>query len=331
MSEKRFLDYNGLQELVLKLKEYIGDAGKLEFKGTVADVAGLPVLNTQKVGWMWTVQNEGKTTSDFVEGSGKAIAANSEVAAVKVNNTSTNSVWSIDGNTSYVNSSIMAYVPAGTLGSATPIAKCHVATSSDTGLVDGTLYATNDEGSSFYKVTALADTFDEFTKEQEADETALETLNTLFTGDSFVDLNLYTETKTEDVMKWALIGPVFDVSDKLTFGDAFPAGAADGDTFLYMGPTTTEDVYNELTPEDGADIEGLGYYHRAAGTTDPWTLASELTADTTTYDYAEKETVEKYVKGVIYVYDETEGDWIAQTAGDQFIAITNEEIDALFV
>jgi uncharacterized protein YaiE (UPF0345 family) len=98
-----------------------------------------------------------------------------------------------------------------------------------------------------------------------------------------------------------------------------------------MGPTTTEDVYNELTLEDGADIEGLGYYHRAAGTTDAWTLASETTADTSTYDYAEKETVEKYVKGVIYVYDETEGDWIPQTAGDTFVAITNSEIDALFV
>ena len=90
--EKKYLDYEGLQELVLKIKEYIGDAGKLEFKGTVADVAGLPVLNTQKVGWMYTITAKGKTTSDFTDGAGLEVAANSEVAAVKVSNTSTNSI-----------------------------------------------------------------------------------------------------------------------------------------------------------------------------------------------------------------------------------------------
>lgn len=324
MSEKRFLDYNGLQELVLKLKEYIGDAGKLEFKGTVADVAGLPVLNTQKVGWMWTVQNEGKTTSDFVEGPGKAIAANSEVAAVKVGNTSTNSVWSIDGNTSYVNSSIMAYVPAGTLGSATPIAKCHVATSSDTGLVDGTLYATNDEGSSFYKVTALADTFDEFTKEQEADKTTLETLNALFTGDSFVDLNLYTETKTEDVMKWALIGPVFDVSDKLTFTTTTMPAGVDGLVVMYLGETTF--IYVKVTPEGSENPKALGWY--VTDGSDGYVLTEDETVQPDATYYTKNE---QYVQGVVYQYSESQSKYLPLNSGDTFTPITNEEIDALFV
>lgn len=321
--EKKYLDYEGLQELVLKIKEYVGDAGKLEFKGTVADVAGLPVLNTQKVGWMWTVQNEGKTTSDFVEGSGKAIAANSEVAAVKVSNTSTNSVWSIDGNTSYVNSSIMAYVPAGTLGSATPIAKCHVATSSDTGLVDGTLYATNDEGSSFYKVTALADTFDEFTKEQEATGKALETLNTLFTGDSFVDLNLYTETKTEDVMKWALIGPVFDVSDKLSFTlDAMPSNPQEDDVIMFLGETTY--TYDEIAnPDPTANPKALGWYE-LNGSGGYQLTEDEKVQDSKTY-YTKNE---QYVQGVVYQYDGT--DWVGLNSGDTMVAITNQEIDVLF-
>ena len=323
--EKKFLDYEGLQELVLKIKEYIGDAGKLEFKGTVADVAHLPALNEQKVGWMYTVIAKGKTTSDFTDGAGLEVAANSEVAAVKVSGTSTNSVWSIDGGTSYVNSSLASYVPAGTLGSATLLAKCYVATSSDAGLDEDALYATNDDGSSFYKVTALADTFAEFTKEQEANETALETLNTLFAGDSFVDLNLYTETVTGDAMKWCLIGPVFDVSDKLSFGDAFPANPGDDDTFLYMGETTF--VYNEVEdPAAGANPKALGWY--VSNGSGGYVLTEDEEVDSEKTYYTKDE---KYVKGVIYVYDETEADWIPQSAGDTMVAITNTEIDALFV
>jgi hypothetical protein len=99
---------------------------------------------------------------------------------------------------------------------------------------------------------------------------------------------------------------------------------------MYLGETTYKDQYNELTLEDGADIEGLGYYHRAAGTTEDWVLASETTADTTTYDYAEKVQVEEYVQGVVYKYDETEDEWVGLNSGDTFVAITNSEIDALF-
>lgn len=322
--EKKFLDYDGLQELVLKLKEYIGNAGKLEFKGTVADVAHLPNLNVQKVGWMYTVQAEGRTTSDFTDGAGKHISANSEVAAVKVSGTSTNSVWSIDGGTSYVNSAIAAYVPAGTLGSATLLAKCYVATSSDAGLVEDALYATNDDGSSFYKVTGLADTFAEFTKEQEANETALETLNTLFSGDSFVDLNLYTETKDEDVMKWCLIGPVFDVSDKLSFTlDAMPSEPFEDDVIMYLGPTQYE--YNEVAdPDPEANPKALGWYE--SNGSGGYVLTEDETVDSGKTYYTKDE---KYVQGVVYQFNGME--WVALSSGDSFTPISNEEIDVLFV
>ena len=322
--EKKYLDYEGLQELVLKIKEYVGDAGKIEFKGTVADVAHLPALADQKVGWMYTVTNESVTDSNFTDGAGHTVAANSEVAAVKVSGTSTNSVWSIDGGTSYVNSAIAAYVPAGTLGSATLLAKCYVATSSDAGLVEDALYATNDDGSSFYKVTALADTFADFTKEQEANETALETLNTLFTGSSFVDLNLYTETITGDVMKWVLIGPVFDVSDKLTFGDTMPANPADGDTFLYMGDTTY--TYDEVAdPDPEANPKALGWYE--SNGSGGYVLTEDEIVDSEKTYYIKNE---EYVTGVIYVYDESTTSWVAKSAGDTFQPISNQEIDVLF-
>lgn len=45
-------------------------------------------------------------------------------------------------------------------------------------------------------------------------------------------------------------------------------------------------TYTPVSPTEGADISNLGYYHRAAGSSDEWTLATELVADTTTYEYA---------------------------------------------
>ena len=322
--EKRFLDYEGLQELVLKIKEYIGDAGKLEFKGTVADVAHLPTLSEQKVGWMYTVTNESVTDSNFTDGAGHTVAANSEVAAVKVSGTSTNSVWSIDGGTSYVNSAIAAYVPAGTLGSATLLAKCYVATASDTDLEEDALYATNDDGTSFYKVTALADTFAEFTKVEVEAGAAFDALSALFTGSSFVDLNLYTETITGDAMKWCLIGPVFDVSGKLSFGDTMPSSPADEDTFLYTGETTY--TYTEVTPEGDENPKALGWY--VSNGSGGYVLTEDETVQVGTTYYTKNE---EYVQGVVYRYDDSTSKWVGLSAGDTFTAITNEEIDALFV
>ena len=323
--EKKFLDYEGLRELVLKLKEYIGDAGKLEFKGTVANVAGLPTLNTQKVGWMYTVTAAGQTTSDFTDGAGHTIAANSEVAAVKVSGTSTNSVWSIDGGTSYVNSAIATYVPAGTLGSATLLAKCYVATASDTDLEEDALYATNDDGTSFYKVTALADTFAEFTKVEVEAGAAFDALTALFTGSSFVDLNLYTETKTEDAMKWCLIGPVFDVADKLSFTlTTMPSNPSQNDVIMYLGETTY--TYDEVAdPDPEANPKALGWYE--SNGSGGYVLTEDETVDSGKTYYTKDE---EYVQGVVYEYDETEG-WQALNSGDTFTPITNGEIDALFV
>ena len=323
MAEKKYLDYDGLQELVLKIKEYIGDAGKLEFKGTVADVAHLPSVAAQKVGWMYTVQTAGVTTAEFTDGAGKVIAANSEVASVQIEGTTEVPVYSVDAGVSYVTADLQAYTPTGTMSAATKLASAYVADGTETHLVDGTLYVTED-GASFFSVTALADTFADFTKVAIDDEDTIAELGTLYTGDSFKDLNAYTETITGNVMMWCLLGPVFDVSNKLTFGFTMPSNPAQDDVFLFLGDTTY--AYNEVTPEVGDDPAALGWYHSDdSGAT--WELATEHEADTATYIYATKD--EEYVQGVIYKYDETEG-WEALNSGDTMVAITTSEVDALF-
>ena len=217
MATKKFLDYEGLQELVLKIKEYVGDAGKIEFKGVVADVAHLPTLADQKVGWMYTVSAEGLTTSDFVEGSGLKVAANSEVACVEID-------------------------------------------------VSGTL------------------------------------------------------TK-----KWCLLGPVFDVDDKLTFTTTTMPAGVDGEIVMYLGETTY--VYNEVTPEVGDDPAALGWYH-SDDDGETWSAATEHEADTATYIYATKD--EQYVQGVVYQYVAAQSKYVPLSSGDTFIPITTGEIDALF-
>lgn len=216
MATKKYLDYDGLVELVGKIKEYIGDAGKLEFKGTVATVSGLPTVAEQKVGWMYTIQQEGETTSDFTDGSGLRIAPNSEVAAVSVD-------------------------------------------------VSGT-----------------------------------------------------------PTMKWCLLGPVFDVSDKLTFGTTMPSNPADGDTFLYLGNTTY--TYPAVAdPDPAANPQEEGWYESDGEGGYVPTSDTEVDSGKT---YYLKE--EQYVKGVIYVYNLATTSWIAQSAGDTMVAITTGEIDALF-
>jgi len=212
MATKKYLDYAGLTELVAKIKELLEDAGKLEFKGSVATVNLLPTLSEQKVGWMYTVQAEGETTADFVEGAGERIAPNSEVAVVDISGTK----------------------------------------------------------------------------------------------------------------KWALLGPIFDVSDKLSFGSAMPANPEDGQTFLYLGNTTY--TYHSISdPDPDADPAAEGWY--VSDGDGGYTPATdhEVQDGTTYFTQAEE-----FKKGVIYVYNESGTEWIAQPAGDVFVAITNGEVDALF-
>lgn len=47
-------------------------------------------------------------------------------------------------------------------------------------------------------------------------------------------------------------------------------------------------TYTPVSLTNGEDITGRGLYHRASGSSDEWTLATETTADTSTYEYASR-------------------------------------------
>lgn len=216
MATKKFLDYEGLQELVAKIKENFAQTGAFSFKGTVATVAGLPALTGTghaEAGDVYMFTADATTSADFVEGSGAVINQYDEVACVDS-----------DG--------------AGTL-------------------------------------------------------------------------------------KWCILGPVFDVSDKLTFGSSLPASPSDGDTFLYLGNTTY--TYTSVTPEGSENPSEEGWY--VSDGSGGYVVTSDTTVQSGTTYYTR---TEQYVKGVIYVYNASGSEWVAQSSGDTMIAITTSEIDALF-
>ena len=78
----KFLDYAGLQELVVKINEKFAPIQAIQYRGSVQDVASLPTLATTPIGSMYNIVKQGTTTADFVEGAGKKIEAGSNVIAV---------------------------------------------------------------------------------------------------------------------------------------------------------------------------------------------------------------------------------------------------------
>jgi len=146
---------------------------------------------------------------------------------------------------------------------------------------------------------------------------------TLQDGENVVAVNLGTDAVPN--MKWDILGGVFDIEDRLQFGTSMPASPENGQTFLYMGNTTYDyvDVTSTLQPTDDPEEMGLYVSDGSGG----YELTTDNTPQSGTHYY---EKVEQYVTGVIYVYDSSQSEWVAQGSGDTMIPITNVEIDALF-
>lgn len=142
-------------------------------------------------------------------------------------------------------------------------------------------------------------------------------------GENVVAVNTAAEGDPV-VMKWDILGGVFDIEDRLQFGSTMPVSPEDGQTFLYMGDTTY--TYDEVTPVGTENPQALGWYEYDEST-EQYVLSSDTTVDGEKTYY---EKNEQYVTGVIYVYDLATTSWVAQSSGDTFVAITNGQIDNLF-
>lgn len=144
---------------------------------------------------------------------------------------------------------------------------------------------------------------------------------TLQDGENVVAVN--TGTDAVPVMKWDILGGVFDFTDRLQFGDTMPStDLVEGRVFMYLGDTTY--TYTAVTPVGDENPSELGWYE-LDGSDYILSVDTEVDDQKTYYTRAEE-----YVQGVIYEYDATAQEWNALNSGDIMVAISNAEIDALF-
>lgn len=83
MANKKYLDYEGLQELVEKIEEKYAPIQAVQYKGSVATISNLPTVANTAVGSMYNVITGGETTADFVvDEQGKILRDGANVVAV---------------------------------------------------------------------------------------------------------------------------------------------------------------------------------------------------------------------------------------------------------
>lgn len=154
--------------------------------------------------------------------------------------------WALDGVT--YNKDIEEFTPSGTRGSGSTVCKGYIATAADTGLVEGTLYATDDDGTTYYTVSELGKTFAECTTEQIVDTSVIATFI-----DSFKNLVYHEYTDEVQLGYYTKISEFwFEVEGFTSSGfSTNPTAVLDQDiiTLLDMASdiAISFEVYSEIT------------------------------------------------------------------------------------
>lgn len=154
--------------------------------------------------------------------------------------------WALDGVT--YNKDIEEFTPSGTRGTGSTVCKGYIATAADTGLVEGTLYATDDDGTTYYTVSELGKTFAECTTEQIVDTSVIATFI-----DSFKNLVYHEYTDEVQLGYYTKISEFwFEVEGFTSSGfSTNPTAVLDQDiiTLLDMASdiAISFEVYSEIT------------------------------------------------------------------------------------
>jgi len=125
------------------------------------------------------------------------------------------------------------------------------------------------------------------------------------------------------LLRWDIVGGIFDIEDRLQFGSEFPSDPKNGDTFLYLGNKVYD--YRRVIPVPGDNPAEEGWYESDGSG------GYERSRDTSPVEGKNYYIrYEKYLKGVIYVYNYSGDEWIAQPSGDTITSISISDINALF-
>ena len=359
MAQNKYLNYEGLAYFLEKLDDRYSPIKAIIFKSTVNDIASLPALNTVQAGWMYNIKTGGLTTADFVEGAGHIVADGENIAAVEL----------FTGAYTQVATVLPTDDPKlnGWYEIDTPATDVYTLSTDST--VDPTKTYYSYDGTNYTAVTPVG-TENPSTEGWYEKSTTPATYKLSQDRLPAAGKDYFT---ADTEMKWDLMGGVFDLEDRyLEFGDKFPQSPAsrmvDGRTFLYMGETVKGYTYVDAPtgrPADNGYFEGTftqiadtttiynphqqGLYEADAVTAGVYVLSTDKTYDNTKtyytgafvasvdqavdpakFYYTEEDL---YKKAVIYQYDKTANDWVAQSNSgtDDMIAITNKEIDELFI
>lgn len=296
--EKQFLDYEGLQELVAKIKEKYATIKAFIFKGTVANIAALPAIADQKPGYVYNVTKGGTTTADFDIGAGHPLRDGDNVVAI---NNGTDAVpimkWDILGATFIIEDRLQ-------FGDTFP---------SEPENDQTFLYM----GDTTYTYTNVSATLTPSDNPSTASYFEYDEVNNEYnpSADLYVDesktyYTIASDTPTSDPQAegfYELDGTKYvastdtTVDSGKTYYKASIATVVRGDNPKTMGLYETDGTDYSLTNDEYV-VSGKNYFTRA----------------------------EQYVTGVIYKYNTASTSWVPQTAGDTYIPITKSQIDSLF-
>ena len=131
-------------------------------------------------------------------------------------------------------------------------------------------------------------------------------------------------TESVPVLKWFVMGNVFSLKDKVSFGETLPVTPLDKQAFCYTGENTYK--YTAATPSGTENPAAYSWYEKVGENYTPSTDTSVDPGKT----YYERE--DDKIKGIIYVYDAAESKWISGVADSDtdMVPITDTEIDNLF-
>lgn len=311
MATKKYLDYTGLERLVHNLEQKYAPIAAILFKGSVDGIEDLPVLSTQKSGWMYNIKVGGISTDDFVEGAGHLITDGENVAVVEL----------ITGYTAVPSAQVTEDKDPKALG-----------WYESDGAAEPTYTLSEDRIADPTKTYYTADTVKKW-----------DLLGGVFDLEyRYLEFGKEMPTDPDDGRTYLYMG-----EDTFEYNEvASPEGRP-----VDNGYYEKVDAYEAVTPVGDEDPSALGWYESDGLIPPTYTLTSDTEVDPLkTYynkvddyipstDVAVDPSKTYYTKdavlktGTIYEYDETAGEWEPKSSGgaDDMIPITNREIDNLFI
>ena len=131
-------------------------------------------------------------------------------------------------------------------------------------------------------------------------------------------------TESIPVLKWFVMGNVFSLKDKVSFGETLPVTPFDKQAFCYTGENTYK--YTAATPSGTENPAAYSWYEKVD---ENYTPSTDVSVDPGKTYYTREDDK---IKGIIYVYDAAESKWISGTADSDtdMVPITDTEVDNLF-